>query len=64
MDAMCMTMILPDQTAELSYSAADHLINPTLRLKACNCLWVLKNSFNGTVFIWEDTVAVFLSLFD
>jgi hypothetical protein len=25
---------------------------------------VLKNSFNGTVFIWEDTVAVFLSLFD
>jgi hypothetical protein len=29
MDAMCMTMILPDQTAELSYSAADHLINPS-----------------------------------
>ncbi len=30
----------------------------------CNQAWVLKNSFNGTVFIWEDTVAVFLSLFD
>ena len=27
MDAMCMTMILPVGTAELSYSAADHLIN-------------------------------------
>jgi len=28
MDAMCMTMILLVETAELSYLAADHLINP------------------------------------
>jgi len=27
MDAMCMTMILPAETAELCYSAADHLIS-------------------------------------
>jgi hypothetical protein len=25
---MCMTMILSDETTELSYSATDHLINP------------------------------------
>src|SRR5256885_13428851 len=30
MDAMCMTMILLVETAELCYSAADHLINPSI----------------------------------
>jgi hypothetical protein len=28
MDAMCMTMILPVEAADLCYSAADHLISP------------------------------------
>jgi hypothetical protein len=42
MDAMCMTMILLVETAELCYSVADHLINPrkgrTNGARLCNRL--------------------------